>query len=75
MAKPTQRQTCKRCGKHRSEVGQMSWTGQCQACGEKRLWDNALAISRHDGPEFQRYRRAMVAAFGGVLLDDSPAGD
>lgn len=33
---------------------------------------NANAIKLHRGPEFLRYRRAMVAAFGGVLLDDQP---
>lgn len=53
----------------------MSWTGQCRECGEAALYANARGISRHEGPEFQRYRRAMVAAFGGVLLDDARVAD
>jgi hypothetical protein len=39
------------------------------------MWDNAISISQHRGPEFQRYRRAMVAAFGGVLVDEATARD
>lgn len=53
----------------------MSWTGQCGPCGEAALYANAHGISRHEGPEFQRYRRAMVAAFGGVILDEPQSAD
>ena len=49
----------------------MSWTGQCTDCGNAALEENMYGISSHSGPAFQRYRRAMVAAFGGILLDDS----
>jgi hypothetical protein len=34
---------------------------------------NALAISTKSGPEFRRWRRAMAASVGGVLLDDVKA--
>lgn len=48
----------------------MSWTGQCPKCGKEAMERNMRGISTHSGPEFLRYRRAMVAAFGGVLPED-----
>jgi len=64
--------TCKGCGKPSSEVGDLSYTRLCAACGHARLEENIVGIATHSGPAFLRYRRAMVAAFGGVLLDDWP---
>jgi len=51
----------------------MSHTRLCTDCGTERLARNVLGISEHRGPEFQRWRRAMAASVGGVLLDDVQA--
>jgi hypothetical protein len=48
----------------------MSWSGQCQGCAMRALTENITGISRHSGPAFQRWRRAMAASVGGVLLDE-----
>lgn len=48
----------------------MSWTGQCLECGKAVMAANMRGISTHSGPEFQRYRRAMIAAFGGTIPED-----
>jgi hypothetical protein len=61
---------CKGCGGHASEVGLLSWTRLCQTCYRERFEQNLDQLRAHDGPYFQHHRRACVAAFGGVLLDD-----
>lgn len=37
------------------------------------LVENVDGLVRKSGPAFLRYRRAMVATWGGVLLDDLTA--
>lgn len=37
------------------------------------LTENVDALVHKSGPAFTRYRRAMVATWGGVLLDDLAA--
>lgn len=49
----------------------MSWTGKCPACGHAAMVENATGISQHRGPAFDRWRRAMAASVGGVLLDEA----
>ena len=51
----------------------MSHTGQCETCGNDALRENIYGISEHRGPAFARWRRAMAASVGGVLLDDQKA--
>lgn len=48
----------------------MSWTGKCGDCGPRLLIENCDALHFKRGPELTRWRRAMVASVGGVLLDD-----
>jgi hypothetical protein len=53
----------------------MSWTGQCPRCGDAALLENVRGLKEHEGPAFQRWRRACVAAFGAILPDDLAADD
>ena len=64
------RTTCKSCGKHRDEVGPLSWTGLCGACGPAVFEQHNDQLHTHSGPWFTHWRRAMAASVGGVLLDD-----
>jgi hypothetical protein len=61
---------CRVCGRHTDEVGPLSHTRLCAADGIERFNRNVLGLSEHRGPEFIRWRRAMAASVGGVLLDD-----
>lgn len=63
------RTTCKRCGKHYSEVGLISWGGNCKPCGNDAALANVRDLRAHSGDGFAHYRRRMLAAFG-VTLDD-----
>lgn len=51
----------------------MSWSRLCGDCGKERLRENVIGIHTHSGPAFERWRRAMVACVGGVLVDDLEA--
>lgn len=62
--------TCKGCGQSNSVVGDLSWTRLCETCYRERFEDNLDQLKAHSGPYFQNHRRACVAAFGGVLIDD-----
>lgn len=66
------RASCRRCGGHRSVVGAMSWTGLCNSCAKERVAENLDGLMGMGGPALKRWRRAVVASVGGVLLDDHP---
>lgn len=61
---------CRICGRHRDDVGLMSWSRLCADCGHHRLLENIDGIHFHRGPAFRRWRRGMAASVGAVLLDD-----
>jgi hypothetical protein len=61
---------CKTCGRHASEVGNLSHTRLCPECGKATMNENIEGIATHSGPAFTRWRRAMAASVGAVLLDD-----
>ena len=65
---------CRRCRKSSEEVGELSHTRLCAACGAENLLENVDGLVHKRGPAFLRYRRAMVATWGGVLLDDVRRG-
>jgi hypothetical protein len=68
MARPKIRH-CRGCG---AEVDPrtLSRTKLCPVCGLERLEENVRGIAAHSGPAFERWRRAMAASVGAVLLDD-----
>lgn len=72
---------CKGCGKHRDEVGPLSWTRLCSDCGFERMAENVVGLANLrnaaiDAPNGrgrlvrERWRRGMVEKLGGVLLSD-----
>jgi hypothetical protein len=63
------------CGAHCRDVGALSWTGKCGRCARERLTDNIDQMHARSGPNFDLWRRQMVAcAYPGLLdvLDHAP---
>jgi len=60
---------CRNCGELQ-DPDDLSWTKLCTRCGQELRDENARGIAAHSGPAFDRWRRAMAASVGGVLLDD-----
>ena len=48
------------CGKRADEVGPISWTGLCGACGPKLHVQAVDELHYHRGPAFQSWRRGMA---------------
>jgi hypothetical protein len=68
---PDPRRTrCQICRRHCDECGPISWAGRCAACAEARFIANNRDLRAHTGDFALAHRRAIVASFGGVLLDD-----
>jgi hypothetical protein len=66
---------CKGCGKHRDEVGILSWTGLCTPCAVERVTENVDGLYYMRGEPLQRWRRGLARCVGGVLLDDVQADE
>ena len=47
------------CGKHESEVGPISWNGNCLACAEALLAENVTGIATKSGYAFRRQLSGM----------------
>ena len=67
------RARCKRCGKHRDEVGELTWSGYCIEHAREAVESNVEQMQARSGPNFTRWRRSMAASVGAVLLDDVKA--
>lgn len=64
---------CKRCGRSREEAGIMTRTRLCVDCSKILCHENLEGLMLRDGPALLRWRRAVAAGVGGILLDDLPA--
>ena len=64
------RASCRRCGKHRSEVGLISWYGYCGTCGPEVRNQANDDMHYHRGPVFEHWRRRGAASYGAILVDD-----
>jgi hypothetical protein len=64
------RASCRRCGAHKSACGPISWSGLCQACAIGAVTVNVTDMHHLTGEVVQRWRRAVAASVGGVLLDE-----
>ena len=51
------RKRCTCCGKHTSEVGPISWRGNCRSCGEKLMIENIEGIATATGYAHKRRLR------------------
>lgn len=63
------RASCKRCGGHRDDVGEISWEGYCRPCGRAVLHANNEQMVDRRGPNWNRWRRGMILAAGGAITD------
>jgi len=64
------RANCNCCGRHRDEVGELSWTGLCGDCGVALLNENAIGISTKTGPAHRRRLRGIARYLERAALDD-----
>ena len=62
---------CRNCGSL-TDPKDLSDQKLCPSCSQERLAENVYGLANHSGPAFERWRRAMAASVGGVLLDDVP---
>ena len=60
---------CRHCGELYDHLD-LSATKLCPSCGMAILEENVRGLAAHSGPAFERWRRAMAASVGGILLDD-----
>ena len=63
------RKRCVICGRHRDEVGELSWSGKCTECWPPILEANALEISAGAGPGHVRRLRGYARWLERELLD------
>ena len=66
----TDYKTCRGCGRHTDEVGELSHTRLCRACGPAILAASVIQQQAHDGPIFQHWRVRIAASVGGVIPDE-----
>lgn len=67
------RATCRCCGKHKSEVGEISWAGYCGTCGPAIREAQNDDMHYHRGPYLLQWRRATATSVGAILLEDLEA--
>jgi hypothetical protein len=72
------RANCTCCGKHRDEVGPISWNGNCLPCAEALQRENAEQIAAGTGyaarrrvAGYERYAEKMRAKFSGQATSDA----
>lgn len=53
---------CRRCGRHVSACGRLTWVGQCLACAEGRLTENLQGLQDRQGDAWERWRAATLRA-------------
>jgi hypothetical protein len=59
------RATCRVCGRHRKQVGPISWGGYCGDCGRELMLDNIDAMHAKSGVPWQRYRFGLARSLLG----------
>lgn len=64
---------CVVCGKHRDEVGELSWSGLCSVDGELIMRMNALGIRDKTGPYHYKRMRGYARWLERQALDDQAA--
>lgn len=64
------RRKCTCCGKQDSEVGPISWQGNCASCGQTLLAENIVGIATKQGYAYKRRARGYLRYAERVLLDD-----
>jgi hypothetical protein len=60
---------CKRCGRNAKDAGPLSHTRLCSRCSRDELVSNVLQMAARSGPNFTKWRHAMIRCAGGVVSD------
>lgn len=63
------RARCQGCGRHRSEVDNISWTGLCRDCALQAVDSNLEALETRSGYNYTRWLRGMARFFEQAALD------
>jgi hypothetical protein len=66
------RTTCQICRKHKSEVGDISWRGNCRACGRARADQAMDELHYGHGPMFDLWLARLRASVGMGTFDTPP---
>lgn len=61
---------CKGCAKEIASRRELSATGLCPECSERRFREEVTQLIEHRGPHFDHWRRRVAASVGVTLLDD-----
>lgn len=67
------RASCQGCGRHRDQVGGISWTGLCRDCALAAVADNLEALETKSGYAYRRWLVGMRRFFERELLDAAAA--
>lgn len=65
------RSTCRVCGRHKRDVGPISHGGYCSEHGKPVFHANTDGLHYHEGPWFEKWRRAVAASVGAVIPDET----
>jgi len=57
------------CGRHESEVGSISWSGNCLECAISRQAENIVGIAEKRGFAYRRQQLAIIKTAQRALLD------
>ncbi len=60
----TNRKTCRRCERPRTEGEKFTHRGYCPTCSEAAYIEPTLQMVAHAGPAFDRWREAMARSVG-----------
>ena len=63
------RANCQTCGRHRDEVGGISWSGLCRDCALHAVGENLEALETKSGYNYRVYLRGMARWIEQATLD------
>lgn len=66
------RASCQGCGRHRDQVGGISWSGLCRDCALAAVAENLEALETKSGYGYRRWLVGMRRFFERELLDAAP---
>ena len=61
------RTSCQECGRLASEVGAISWSGNCIDCAKAKASRIIDSLATHTGADFAKWRSAHAAAVGAIF--------
>ena len=65
-----ERTNCQVCGGHYTDVGPITWAGNCVRCADALSKENVLGLASKQGPAYRRWKRGMIAYAESLRLDE-----